>query len=86
MRIRLNLMPRGDTGKINYSPIPYFQPVYVLRNGLIHNIIIDSQDQEDDFIKCRWSQWLLNECAGKLIELNNKKHLMSLCIFQMFLQ
>ena len=40
LRVKGNLAPRADNGRINSSPITAVPPLVRLRNGIMHTIII----------------------------------------------
>ncbi|KAL3881472.1 hypothetical protein ACJMK2_027911 [Sinanodonta woodiana] len=64
LRVKANLAPRTDTGRVNTAPQVDISPIVRLIHGCHHTIWIPVTDPDGDDVRCRWANMTLNECAG----------------------
>ena len=64
IRVKGNLAPRSDNGRINSSPVTTSTPIVRLQSGCMHTYRIPVQDADQDTVRCRWASGSLSECAG----------------------
>jgi hypothetical protein len=74
-RMKLDTTTRMDTGKINNSPVSLIPPIIRLRKGFKYDLKMGTSDEDNDDIRCRWSLFSKNECAGKNFPLFVECHL-----------
>lgn len=64
IKYTLTTLNRSDTGLVNSSPRVTMAPVVSIPLDSVYNISIPILDPDDDIVKCRWADSLLNECGG----------------------
>ncbi|KAL3881713.1 hypothetical protein ACJMK2_028114 [Sinanodonta woodiana] len=64
LRVKANLAPRTDTGRVNSAPQVDISPTVRLIHGCHHTIWIPVSDPDGDEVRCRWANSMLNECAS----------------------
>ncbi|KAL3881494.1 hypothetical protein ACJMK2_027926 [Sinanodonta woodiana] len=64
MRVKANLAPRADTGRVNSAPQFDISPIVRLSYGCQHKIRIPFSDLDGDEVRCRWAESAQQECAS----------------------
>lgn len=60
----MDITNRTDTNMINNSPTTLMSPIIRLPIDIMYNLSIPSNDIDGDYVRCRWSEWMKNECYG----------------------
>lgn len=65
LRHKVDTNQRPDTGRINSSPTTsLINPVLVLPKNIKYTFKIPIADDDNDYLRCRWSSWMKSECNG----------------------
>ncbi|KAL3881709.1 hypothetical protein ACJMK2_028110 [Sinanodonta woodiana] len=62
LRVKTNLAPRADIGRVNSSPQIDITPIVRLIHGCQHKIRIPVSDPDGDEVRCRWAESSQQEC------------------------
>jgi hypothetical protein len=62
--VMLNTLTRQDTGRINSSPISLMPSILSVIYGSLTTYKIPIVDNDNDIVRCRWSDNSLNECGA----------------------
>jgi hypothetical protein len=62
VRVKGDLVARGDNGKINTPPVTTMRPLVRLHYNSSGKLRIPVADADGDTVRCRWAKFALGEC------------------------